>query len=51
LQLARYLKLNAFQKHPRGPKKPQPPKTKAKNQHVSTAKLLAEAREKSKINA
>ena len=39
--LATKVKLSAFQKHPRGPKKPQPKRKSQKNKpHVSTAKLL-----------
>jgi hypothetical protein len=41
--LAANVRLSAFRKHPRGPKKPQPKRTSNKNiPHVSTAKLLAE---------
>ena len=41
IQLAAKIRLSAFKKHPRGPKKkpPQHPK-KLKQPHVSTAKLL-----------
>jgi hypothetical protein len=39
--LAAKVKLSAFKKHPRGPKKPQPKRRSFKNKpHVSTAKLL-----------
>jgi len=48
LQLARRIRLERFQKFPRGPKIPQPKKKSAKFQHVSTAKLLAAARQKGK---
>lgn len=48
LQLARRIRLDRFQKYPRGPKKAQPKKKSAKFQHVSTAKLLAAARQKPK---
>jgi hypothetical protein len=48
LQLARQIRLERFEKFPRGPKKEQPKKKSAKFQHVSTAKLLAEARKKGK---
>ena len=42
-ELAVNVKLSAFQKHPRGPKKPQPKRISCKNTpHVSTAKLLAQ---------
>ncbi len=41
--LAAKVKLSAFQKHPRGPKKPQPKRKSCKNTpHVSTAKILAQ---------
>jgi IS4 transposase len=41
-RLARRVKLQAFRKHKRGPKKPRPArKSGAKNHHVSTARLLA----------
>jgi len=41
-ELSANVKLSAFQKHPRGPKKPQPKrKSDPKTPHVSTAKLLA----------
>ena len=41
-QLAEKMKLYRFQKHPRGPKKPQPKRKGSKNTpHVSTAKILA----------
>jgi len=37
------VKLSAFLKHPRGPKKPQPKRKSCKNTpHVSTAKILAQ---------
>lgn len=39
--LAGPVKLRAFRRHPRGPKKPQPKRTYLKNQpHVSTFKIL-----------
>jgi hypothetical protein len=42
-QLSANVKLAAFRKHPRGPKKPQPKrKSCKKSPHVSTAKILAE---------
>jgi len=42
-ELAANVKLSAFQKHPRGPKKPQPKRISSKNTpHVSTAKILAQ---------
>ena len=42
-QLSANVKLSAFRKHPRGPKKPQPKRKSCKNSpHVSTAKILAE---------
>jgi IS4 transposase len=41
VQLARLVPLAKFRKHPRGPKKPQPPKQSgAKIKHVATAKIL-----------
>ena len=48
LKLAGRIRLERFQKFPRGPKKEQPKKKPAKSQHVSTAKLLDEARKKRK---
>jgi IS4 transposase len=45
IQLARQVNLVCFKKHRRGPKKPQPKRTKYKDQpHVSTARVLAESR-------
>ena len=42
-ELAGNVKLSAYQKHPRGPKKPQPKRKSCKNTpHVSTAKILAQ---------
>jgi len=42
-KLAANVKLSAFRKHPRGPKKPQPQRKSCKNTpHVSTAKILAQ---------
>lgn len=42
-KLAGNVKLAKYQKHPRGPKKPQPKRVAMKNKpHVSTAKILAE---------
>jgi hypothetical protein len=44
---AAHVRLSAFKRTPRGPKKPVPARTKhTKEPHVSTARLLAEAREK-----
>ena len=41
-KLAAKVKLSAFRKHPRGPKKPRPKRKSCKNTpHVSTAKILA----------
>jgi IS4 transposase len=41
-ELASHINLRRYQKHPRGPKKPPPKKSKYKNGgHVSTARLLA----------
>jgi len=43
VELAAAVRLPKYQKHPRGPKKPQPKKQSgAKLKHVSTAKILAE---------
>lgn len=40
--LAKKVQLSRFQKHPRGPKKPKPRRTRfTRNKHISTAKLLA----------
>lgn len=45
LGLARHAQLKRFQKHPRGPKKPKPRRTRfAKAKHISTARLLAQER-------
>jgi Transposase DDE domain len=45
LRLARNAHLPRFQKHPRGPKKPKPRRTRfAKAKHVATARLLAQER-------
>src|SRR4051794_40277828 len=42
VQLARAVRLPKYQKHPRGPKKPQPKKQSgAKIKHVSTARIVA----------
>jgi IS4 transposase len=42
-KLATKVKLSKYQKHPRGPKKPQPKRIAMKNKpHVSTARILAE---------
>ena len=44
-KLAAQMKLYRFQKHPRGPKKPQPKRKCSKNTpHVSTAQILAKRR-------
>jgi len=41
-ELAGNIRLSAFKKHPRGPKKPQPKRKSYKNTpHISTAKILA----------
>lgn len=43
LEYAAHVRLAAFKRTPRGPKKPVPPRTKHTNEpHVSTARLLAE---------
>jgi hypothetical protein len=47
LDYAAHVRLSAFKRTPRGPKKPVPPRTKHTTEpHVSTARLLAEARGK-----
>jgi hypothetical protein len=46
-KLAAKMKLSRFQKHPRGPKKPQPKRKGSKNSpHVSTAQILAKRKKK-----
>jgi hypothetical protein len=41
-ELSAKVKLSAFRKHPRGPKKPAPKRISSKKHpHVSTAKILA----------
>jgi IS4 transposase len=48
LALAQHVRLRAFRKHPRGPKKPQPKRHADPQQpHVSTAKLLSNRKAKS----
>jgi hypothetical protein len=43
IRAAKLVELSAFQKHPRGPKKPPPKKTSGKKQkHVSIARILAQ---------
>lgn len=45
IRLAQQVELACFKKHRRGPKKPQPKRTKYKHKpHVSTARILAESR-------
>jgi hypothetical protein len=45
IDMAAALRLSRYQRHPRGPKKPVPPRTRFRNHsHVSTARLLAAAR-------
>jgi len=45
--LAAQVKLRAFRRHPRGPKKAQPKRTQLKNKpHVSTSKILAQRTQK-----
>jgi hypothetical protein len=45
---ASHVQLRKLQRHPRGPKKPVPKRTRyAKETHVSTFRLLAESRKKS----
>jgi hypothetical protein len=47
LDYATHVRLSAFKRTPRGPKKPVPPRTKHTTKpHVSTARLLAQARGK-----
>jgi transposase len=45
---ARQVRLSAFRKHPRGPKKPPPKMNKKKRVHVSTAKILRQRNSKTK---
>jgi hypothetical protein len=48
LQLAHKVRLRAFRKHPRGPKKPSPKRhNSAQQPHVSTARLLRQQRAQS----
>lgn len=48
LRWSKYADLSTFKKHPRGPKKPVPKRTRFPDEtHVSTARLLAEKRKKS----
>ena len=48
LRWAAHVDLRQFKRHPRGPKKPVPKRTRyADKTHVSTARLLAESRKKS----
>ena len=45
VDMAASIRLARYRKHPRGPKKPVPPRTRFRNHsHVSTARLLAAAR-------
>lgn len=45
IELVQHIRLSAFRKHPRGPKKPRlKPKYDPKHPHVSTAKLVAQRR-------
>jgi hypothetical protein len=47
LRFAKHVDLRTLKRHPRGPKKPVPKRTRFTNKtHVSTARLLAEARKK-----
>jgi hypothetical protein len=47
LRWASYVRLPKYKRHPRGPKKPVPKRTRfADKTHVSTARLLAEAKKK-----
>jgi IS4 transposase len=43
-QAARHIRLAAFRKHPRGPKKPPPKMNKKHRGHVSTARILQQRR-------
>jgi IS4 transposase len=48
VRIATHANLKKFKRHPRGPKKPVPKRTRfADKSHVSTARLLAESRKKS----
>lgn len=48
VRFAAHVNLKKFKRHPRGPKKPVPKRTRyADKTHVSTARLLAESRKKS----
>lgn len=48
VEMAGHVPLAAFRRHPRGPKKPVPKRTRyVRHTHVSTARLLAAARKKS----
>jgi len=52
VSLAANVRLSAFRRHARGPKKPVTPRTRFVNhQHVSTARLLAAAARKSRRNS
>jgi hypothetical protein len=44
LRIARAIDLSRYRKHPRGPKKKKKPLNKQRRNHVSTARILAEAR-------
>ena len=47
MRYARNVNLKTLKRHPRGPKKPVPKRTRfAEKTHVSTARLLAESRKK-----
>jgi hypothetical protein len=46
-QTARHIRLAAFRKHPRGPKKPPPKMNKKHRGHVSTARILDQRRSQS----
>jgi hypothetical protein len=47
LRFAKHVNLRRLKRHPRGPKKPVPKRTRFTNEtHVSTARLLAEARKR-----
>ena len=45
--LAKHVNLECFRKHPRGPKKPKPKRTKFKSKtHVATARILSNLAER-----
>lgn len=44
IRIAKTVNLSRYRKHKRGPKKPKPPMSKKRRNHVSTARVLAKAR-------